>query len=123
MIIIYSNSRTFVCVCPPLKLKVEPVAPDLESNVPTDIRPGVIHPDSSVGSALARNARGRRDTQFFFAFMVGYIYYLTCKHFLEVFVDNYGGFRRPLIRNKMLKITQLCTTFTILISCTLQRFT
>ena len=37
-------------ITPPLRLKVEPVAPDLESNVTTDIRPGVIRrPDSSVG--------------------------------------------------------------------------
>ena len=65
------------------------------SNVTTDIRPGVIRrPDNSVGRALARNARGPgsnpgRDMLFFFAFLVGYIfiYYLTCKHFLEVFVD------------------------------------
>ena len=53
--------------------------PDLESSVTTDIRPGVIHPGSSVGRALARNARGPgsnpgRDMLFFFAFLVGCIY-------------------------------------------------
>ena len=57
------------------------MAPDLESNVTTDIRPGGIRPDSSVGRALAQNARGPgsnpgRDILFFFAFLVGYIYLL-----------------------------------------------
>ena len=47
-IIIKPNSRTFVCVCPPLRLKVEPVAPELESNVTTNIRPCVIR----LGSAI-----------------------------------------------------------------------
>ena len=54
---------------------VEPVAPDLQSNVTTDIRPGVIRPSI----ALARNARGPgsvpdRGMLFFFAFLVGYIF-------------------------------------------------
>ena len=79
MISINSNSRTFVCVCLPLRLKVEPGAPDLESNVTTDVRPGVIRRDSSVGTALARNARSPdsnpgRDMLFFFAFLAGYIF-------------------------------------------------
>ena len=70
-IIINPISRTLVCVCPPLRLKVEPVAPDLESNVTSDVRPGVNRPGSSVGRALARNARGPgsnpgRDMLFFF---------------------------------------------------------
>ena len=64
-----------------MRLKLEPVAPDLESNVTTDIRPGVNRPGSSFGRALARNARGSgsnpgRDMLFFFAFLVGYIYLL-----------------------------------------------
>ena len=71
------------------------MAPDLESNVTTDIRPGVIRPDSSVGRALARNARGSgsnpgRDIAYavFLCFLGWlYIYYLTFKHFLEELVD------------------------------------
>ena len=55
------------------------MAPDLGSNVTTDIRPGVIRPDSSVGGAQAQNARGMGsdpgcDMLFFFALSVGYIF-------------------------------------------------
>ena len=48
-----------------------------ESNVTTDIRPGVIRLDSPIDRALARNARGSnpgRDMLFFFALLVGYIF-------------------------------------------------
>ena len=76
--IINSISRTFVCVRPSLRLKTEPVAPDLESNVTTDIRPGVIRHDNAIGRALARYARGPgsnpgRDMLVFFALLVGFI--------------------------------------------------
>ena len=63
-IIINSISWTFVCVCPPLRLKVEPVAPDLEINVTTDIRQGLIRPDSSVGySAGPERQRPRYESR------------------------------------------------------------
>ena len=52
-------SRTFVCECPPLRLKVEPVASDPESNVTIDIRPGVIRPDTSAGRALPGTPEAR----------------------------------------------------------------
>ena len=56
-----------------MRLKVEPVTPDLESNETTDIRPGVIRLDSAIGRVLARYARGLglnpgRDMLFYFAF-------------------------------------------------------
>ena len=65
-----------------MRLKVEPVAPGLESNVTTDIRPGVIRPDSAIGRTLARYARGPasnpgRDMLYFFAFLVAYIFIIS----------------------------------------------
>ena len=79
-------------ICPPLTLKVESVEPNLESHVTTDLRPGVIRLGSAIGKVLARYIRGPssnpgRDMLFLFAFLVGCIYYLTCKHFLEMFID------------------------------------
>ena len=66
-------------MCPPLRLKVEPVEPDLQSNLTTDIRPGEIRLGSAICRALARYARGPgsnpgRDMLFFFAFLVSYIF-------------------------------------------------
>ena len=60
-------------------IEAQPVAPDLESNVTTDIRPDVIRLGSLLSRALARYARGPgsnpgRDMLFFFAFLVGYIF-------------------------------------------------
>ena len=55
------------------------MAPDLESNVTTDIGPAVIRPGSSVGRALARytirpGSNPGRELLFFVTFLVHYLF-------------------------------------------------
>ena len=55
------------------------MAPDLESNVRTDVRASVLRLGNAIGSDLARYARGPgsnpgRDMLFFVALLLGYLF-------------------------------------------------